>query len=332
MAAHVLVVGGAGFIGSHVCKALARSGRVPVTFDNLSTGYADAVRFGPLVQGEMGDAGEVAAALRRWGIGQAILLGGFIAAGESVGDPAKYYDNNVGRMIGVLRGLRMGGVGQVVFSSSAAVYGNAAATPIREGAPIRPSNPYGWTKAFIEQVLADFAGAYGLCAAGLRYFNAAGSDPDGELGERHHPETHLIPLVLDAADGRRPAIEIYGSDYPTPDGTCIRDYVHVADLAEAHVLTLDWLAGQGAGGMTALNLGIGHGYSVRQVVEAAERVVGRSIPVTYGPRRPGDPAELVAAADRAGALLGWRPRFPDIETQIRHAWTWRAAHFATAAR
>ena len=331
MSSHVLVVGGAGFIGSHVCKVLAQSGRVPVTFDNLSTGFADAVRFGPLVQGEMGDAEQVAAALRQWNIGQAILLGGFIAAGESVADPAKYYDNNVGRMIALLDGLRAGGVGQVVFSSSAAVYGNAAATPIREDAAIHPSNPYGWTKAFIEQVLADFAAAYGLRAACLRYFNAAGSDPDGELGERHQPETHLIPLVLDAAGGRRASIEIYGTDYPTPDGTCIRDYVHVADLAEAHVLSLGWLGGQCAGGMTALNLGIGHGYSVRQVVKAAEAVTGRPIPVTYGPRRPGDPAELVAAADRAGDLLRWRPRFPDVDTQIRHAWAWRSAHPAGGA-
>jgi UDP-arabinose 4-epimerase len=314
--ASVLVAGGAGFIGSHACKALAAAGLRPVAFDNLSTGHADAVRWGPLVEGDCRDADAVARALADHGASAVIHFAASCYVGESVQDPAKYYDNNVGGVLGLLEGCRRAGVARVVFSSSCATYGIPQALPIRETTPQQPINPYGRTKLIGEQILRDFA-AYGLRHVALRYFNAAGADPEGELRERHDPETHLVPLALMAAAGTGPALTILGDDYPTPDGTCIRDYIHVADLSRAHVMAVSYLIDGGES--VALNLGSGQGQSVRQVVEAVGRITGQAVPFSIGPRRPGDPPELVADPARAEATLGFRTQLSDIDTIIRDA-------------
>ncbi|SNX71320.1 UDP-L-arabinose 4-epimerase [Cereibacter ovatus] len=316
----VLVTGGAGFIGSHACKALARAGYLPVCFDNLSTGHAAAVRFGPLVRGDVRDGTAVAAALRAHGAVAVIHFAASAYVGESVTDPAKYYDNNVGGMIGLLQGCRAAGVGRIVLSSSCATYGVPDRLPIDEAAPQRPINPYGRTKLICEQMLCDLGAAEGLSHVSLRYFNAAGADPEGELGERHTPETHLIPLAMRAASGLGGPLAIFGTDYPTPDGTCIRDYIHVSDLARAHVLALARLLGDG--GSLALNLGTGRGHSVREVVAAIETVTGRTVPLREQPRRPGDPPELTADPSRAVQALGFRTELSDLPTIVRHAAPW----------
>ncbi|MGP3697279.1 UDP-glucose 4-epimerase GalE [Rhodobacter sp. NSM] len=315
----ILVTGGAGFIGSHACKALHRAGFRPVSYDNLSTGHADAVRYGPLVRGDVRDAGAVEAALRSHGAAAVIHFAASAYVGESMADPARYYDNNVGGMIGLVQGCRAAGVSRIVFSSSCATYGVPDALPIRETTLQQPINPYGRTKLICEQMLRDLA-VEGLRHVALRYFNAAGADPEGELGERHDPETHLLPLALKAASGRAGALAIFGTDYPTPDGTCIRDYIHVADLARAHVLALSRLLEGGES--IALNLGTGHGLSVRGIVAAIERVTGRPVPVRLEPRRPGDPPELVADPGLAAAEIGFRTECSDIATIVRHAAPW----------
>jgi len=322
MNATILVTGGAGYIGSHVCKALAQNGFLPVCYDDLSTGHAPAVKWGPLERGSLGDAARLAAVLRDYRPAAAIHLAGFIAVGESVADPSRYYRNNVGQTLVFLDSLRNAGVGHVVFSSSAAVYGLPRQAPVAEDHPLQPVNPYGWTKLMIERVLADYAPAYGMCSVALRYFNAAGADPEGEIGEDHDPETHLIPLVLDAALGRREAITVFGTDYDTPDGTCIRDYIHVGDLADAHVLALRHLQERRQAVAEAFNLGNGSGYSVREVIATASRLTKRNIPMRTAARRAGDPAVLVSAAERAKTVLGWTQRHADLETQIAHAWAW----------
>ncbi|EGJ21609.1 UDP-glucose 4-epimerase [Cereibacter sphaeroides WS8N] len=315
----ILVTGGAGFIGSHTCKALARAGHRPVSFDNLSTGHADAVRFGPLVQGDVRDPSAVEAALRAHGATAVIHFAASAYVGESMADPAKYYDNNVGGMIGLVQGCRAAGVSRIVFSSSCATYGTPDRLPIRETTPQRPINPYGRTKLIGEEILRDL-GVEGMRHVALRYFNAAGADPEGELGERHDPETHLLPLALRAASGQGGPLAIFGTDYPTPDGTCIRDYIHVADLASAHVLALGRLM---AGGESlAVNLGTGRGQSVREIVAAIERITGRAVPVRLEARRPGDPAELVADPALAAAELGFRTQLSDIGSIVRHAAPW----------
>ncbi|RAZ83763.1 UDP-glucose 4-epimerase GalE [Cereibacter johrii] len=312
----ILVTGGAGFIGSHTCKALRRAGYRPVSFDNLSTGHADAVRFGPLVQGDVRDPRAVEAALRAHDARAVIHFAASAYVGESMADPAKYYDNNVGGMIGLVQGCRAAGVSRIVFSSSCATYGTPDRLPIRETTPQRPINPYGRTKLIGEEILRDLA-VEGMRHVALRYFNAAGADPEGELGERHDPETHLLPLALRAASGQGGPLAIFGTDYPTPDGTCIRDYIHVADLARAHVLALGRLM---AGGESlAVNLGTGRGQSVREIVSAIERITGRAVPVRLEARRPGDPAELVADPALAAAELGFRTRISDIASIVRHA-------------
>lgn len=318
----VLVTGGAGFVGSHVCQYLASLGILPVTLDNLSMGHRDAAQWGPLIVGDIADRDLIGAVLRDYGIKSVLHFAGWIAVGESVRDPSRYYANNVAATLRLLDALIEHGVTDVIFSSSAAVYGNPTATPIPEAHATSPTSPYGRTKLMIEQVLCDYARAYSLRSASLRYFNAAGADPAGKLGERHSPETHLIPLVLETALGRRPEIEIFGDRYDTPDGTCIRDYVHVVDLAAAHHLALQWLSGQAPGTAAQFNLGNGNGCSVREVILAAQRVTGRAIKFRISAPRPGDPAILVACADHAQRTLKWAPRFAALETQIAHCWNY----------
>jgi UDP-arabinose 4-epimerase len=320
MSQSILVTGGAGYVGSHACKALASAGYRPVVYDNLSRGHREAVRWGPLVEGDLHDRPRLAAALRSHRIAAVMHFAAFAYVGESVTDPEKYYANNVGGTLALLGAMREAGVGRIVFSSTCAVYGVPETLPIRETTAKAPLNPYGDTKLAIERVLHWYAGAYGMRYMALRYFNAAGADPDGEIGEDHAPETHLIPLVLRAALGRAGPIEIYGTDYPTPDGTAIRDYIHVGDLAEAHLRALGDLAA--GGDSAALNLGTGSGSSVREVIAAVERIGGRKVPHREVARRPGDPPELVADPALALARLGWQPRHSDLETIISTALAW----------
>jgi UDP-arabinose 4-epimerase len=315
----VLVTGGAGYIGAHACKALAQAGYLPVTFDNLSSGHDWAVKWGPLVVGDIHDRNALDAAIRRFNPPMVMHFAGFAYVGESVVDPGKYYRNNVAGSLSLLEAMRDHGIKSVVFSSTCATYGIPEALPINEDAVQKPINPYGASKLMIERMLADFGAAHEIKSISLRYFNAAGADPDNEIGEKHDPETHLIPLVLDAASGRRPNVTVFGSDYDTPDGTCIRDYIHVSDLAEAHVLALQGL--QSNRTAVAYNLGNGRGFSVREVIDSVGRITGLKVPVVMGARRAGDPASLVSDATKAREELGWEAKFglPDI---IRTAWTW----------
>ena len=316
----ILVTGGAGYVGSHACKALADAGYRPVVYDNLSRGHREAVRWGPLVEGDLHDTARVAGALRDHGATAVMHFAAFAYVGESVTEPETYYRNNVGGTLALLEAMRRAGVGTIVFSSTCAVYGIPERLPIVETTPKAPLNPYGETKLAIERALHWYAGAYGLCFAALRYFNAAGADPAGEIGEDHDPETHLIPRVLRAALGTGDPVEVYGTDYPTPDGTAIRDYIHVADLADAHVRALGYLGAGGENG--AMNLGTGQGCSVRQVIAAVERVAGRPVPFRESARRPGDPPELVADPALARTRLGWQPRHSDLDTIIQTTLAW----------
>ena len=323
----VLVVGGAGYIGSHMVKALHRHGAEPVTLDDLSSGHADAVLHGPLVRGSIADAALLDDVFTRHRFDAVMHFASFIQVGESVREPAAYYRNNVAHTLTLLDAMRRHGVARFVFSSTAAVFGEPQYTPIDERHPLAPINPYGWSKRMVEQVLADFDRAWGFASVSLRYFNAAGADPEGELGERHEPETHLIPLVLQAASGRRASISVFGRDYDTPDGTCVRDYVHVHDLCSAHLLALQHLA---AGrGSACFNLGNGEGFSVQQVIDTARRVTGRAIEVRDEPRRAGDPARLVADARLAREVLGWQPVRPALQDIVGDAWAWEQAHAAS---
>jgi UDP-arabinose 4-epimerase len=320
MSQSILVTGGAGYVGAHACKALAGAGYRPVVYDNLSRGHREAVRWGPLVEGNLHDSARLAEALRTHQVAAVMHFAAFAYVGESMVDPENYYSNNLGGSLALLGAMREAGIGRIVFSSTCAVYGVPEQVPIRETTAKAPLNPYGETKLAVERVLHWYAGAYGMRYAALRYFNAAGADPDGEIGEDHEPETHLIPLVLRAALGRGGPIEIYGTDYPTRDGTAIRDYIHVSDLADAHLRALDHLAA--GGDSTALNLGTGHGHSVREVIAAVERIGGRKVPQREVPRRPGDPPELVADPALALSQLGWQPRHSDLDTIIATALAW----------
>ncbi|HLS90839.1 MAG TPA: UDP-glucose 4-epimerase GalE [Limnochordia bacterium] len=321
---NVLVTGGAGYIGSHTVKALKEAGHYVVVFDDLSTGHRESVAGVPFVQGDVTRREDLLDALKRYSIDAVMHFAAKSLVGESMQDPAKYYVNNVAGGVTLLEALREAGVGTIIFSSTAAVYGEPESIPIPEEHPLRPTSVYGRTKLMFEQMLEDYRRVYGLRYAALRYFNAAGADPSGQIGEDHDPETHLIPIVLQAALGQREAVTIFGTDYDTPDGTCIRDYIHVTDLADAHVLALEALKAGGPGGV--YNLGNGNGFSVRQVIEAAERVVGAKIPVKEGDRRPGDPAVLVASSARAQRELGWKPRFTDLDEIVRTAWQWHRSH------
>jgi UDP-arabinose 4-epimerase len=319
---NVVVTGGAGYIGSHACKALAASGFRPVAVDNLSRGHDWAVKWGPLEIGDIRDRQFLDDVFRRHAPLAVMHFAAFAYVGESVEHPALYHDNNVRGAEVLLGAVRASTCRQFIFSSSCTVYGVPGAVPIPEDHPRQPVNPYGQGKLQVEQALGEADGAWGLRSVALRYFNAAGADPDGEIGEDHDPETHVIPRALMAADSCG-KFNIFGTDYPTPDGTCIRDYIHVSDLANAHVKALNYLA---AGGSTdAFNLGTGRGASVREVLAAVESVTGRRIDDAVGPRRPGDPPELVAAPGRASEILGWTPRFADLSTQVAHAWSWYAA-------
>ena len=316
----VLVVGGAGSIGSHMVKMLVAQGYDVTTLDNLSTGYRDAVTAGDFIQVDLADREILATLFARQSFDAVMHFASYIQVGESVKEPSKYYTNNLTNTLNLLDAMVVSGIKRFIFSSSAAVYGDPHTVPIPENHSKDPINPYGRTKWMVEQILADYDHAYALKSVSLRYFNAAGADPEGLLGERHEPETHLIPLVLRAASGRAQDIKVFGRDYDTPDGTCIRDYVHVEDLCSAHRLALDGLMqGQAS---NAYNLGNGSGFSVAEVIAASERVTGRSIPVTDQPRRAGDPPRLVADASRARAELGWQPQYADLDIIIAHAWAW----------
>jgi UDP-glucose 4-epimerase len=315
----VLVIGGAGYIGSHMVKLLGQQGCRVTTLDDLSSGHRDAVLCGDFVQGNFGDR-TVLDALLSTGFDAVMHFASFIQVGESVQHPDKYYRNNVSHTLALLDAMRDHGVNKFIFSSTAATFGEPQYTPMDERHPQQPINPYGRTKLMVEQALADYDRAYGFKSVCLRYFNAAGADPAGQLGERHDPETHLIPLVLQAASGRRPHINVFGRDYDTPDGTCIRDYVHINDLCSAHWDALRSL--MDGGDSQAYNLGNGAGFSVQEVIDTAERVSGRKICVVDSPRRDGDPARLVADATLARTQLGWTPRYADLATIVDHAWRW----------
>lgn len=326
--APILVVGGAGYIGSHMVKMLRGAGLHPVVVDDLGNGRREAVGEAPLHVGDISDTAFVAHVLEEVRPAAVMHFASFIQVGESVTDPARYYRNNLTATQVLLDGMRARGVQRFIFSSTAAVFGNPEYVPIDEAHPKAPINPYGRSKWMVEQLLEDYDRAYGLKAVCLRYFNAAGADPEGALGECHEPETHLIPLLLQVASGRRAHITVNGDDYPTPDGTCVRDYIHVEDLCSAHLLALRQLL---AGGDSArYNLGNGNGFSIREVIAAVERVTGRGIPVVDGPRREGDPPVLVADARLARERLGWQPRFADLETIVAHAWAWERRHPAWA--
>jgi len=319
----VLVTGGAGYIGSHAAKALSRRGYRVVVYDNLIAGHRDAVRYGPFVQGDISDVPAVRDAIRQHGIFAVMHFAAFLDVGESVTDPARYYRNNVIGALSTLEAMVAESVGYFVFSSTCATYGEPRETPIPETHPQQPINSYGETKLTIERALPHFERAHGLRSIALRYFNAAGADPDGEIGEDHSPEIHLIPRAIEAATGGR-GLQVFGDDYPTPDGTCLRDYVHVSDLAEAHVQALEALVQTGKS--NAYNLGTGQPRSVREVIDTVERVTGRKVPWTLGPRRAGDPAALYAAAGRAQTELRWTPRFPDLDSIVGTAWAWHQSH------
>jgi UDP-arabinose 4-epimerase len=320
----ILVTGGAGFVGSHACKALARAGFLPVVFDSLEHGHDWAVKWGPLERGDLRNEQDLArafAARQPWAV---MHFAAYAYVGESVAAPAKYYDNNIGGTSKLIAACAAHGCRNIVFSSTCATYGVPERLPLAEDSPQQPVNPYGYTKLVVERLLKDAETAHGIRHVALRYFNAAGADPDGELGEAHDPETHVIPLVLFAAMGQRPDVKLFGQDYPTPDGTCIRDYVHVSDLADAHVAALAWLSDGKPS--EAFNLGNGRGFSVAEVVKAVEKVTGRSVPAEMCARRPGDPPVLVSDSAKARRLLDWVPQFSDLEDQIRHAWAWFAKH------
>jgi UDP-arabinose 4-epimerase len=317
----VLVTGGAGYIGSHACKALARRGYRPVTLDSMINGRADFVRWGPLIEGDIADAPLVLSILKRHGIESALHFAALAEVEQSMREPALYYENNLAKSIAFIGALTGGGIRRLVFSSTCAVYGLADRRRIVEDLPPRPVNPYGESKLAVERMLEAYDRAYGLRSVSLRYFNAAGADPEGEIGEWPRRQTRLIPRVIEAAMGSAPDLVIYGDDYPTRDGTAVRDYVHVEDIVEAHLRALDYL---GAGGETvALNLGTGEGRSVREVLAAAEEVTGRQIPHRVAPRRAGDPPELVADPRRAAELLGWRPVRSELGDIVGSAWRWQ---------
>lgn len=319
----VAILGGAGYIGSHVVRFLHAQGIPLVVYDNLSQGHADAVTDHPLIVGDIGDADKLGHCFRSHQVTAVMNFAGLIAVGESVADPAKYYANNVGQTLILLDTMLRHDVRRMIFSSTCAIYGLPQFLPLTEDHPFAPINPYGRTKLAIEHVLADYAQAYDFRYASLRYFNASGASPDGELGERHAPETHLIPLMLQAVLGQRPALEVYGDDYATPDGTCVRDYIHVWDLAQAHWLAWQWLNHQAGSGV--FNLGNGTGYSVRQVIQTAETVCERPVPYQMRPRRPGDPPILVGSSRKAIETLGWEPRYASLEAILSSAWNWHRA-------
>jgi UDP-glucose-4-epimerase GalE len=330
----VAVTGGAGYIGSHAVCRLARAGHQPVIFDNLSTGHAEvAERLGvPMVVGDLTRADDLDRLFSAQRFDAVMHFAAACYVGESVREPGKYYRNNVTGTLHLLLAMRRHKLDRIIFSSSCATYGMPQTSTLDEQHPQNPISPYGWSKRMAEQMLLDFAAAYGLRHVSLRYFNAAGASPDGVIGEDHDPETHLIPLCLLTAAGQRDRLVVFGTDYPTPDGTCVRDYIHVDDLAEAHVQALGYL-NEGSPSL-ALNVGTGRGYSVREVIQCAQEITGRSIRVEHGPRRPGDPPRLVAAAEQIRVVLGWQPEYATLEPIIETAWNWirRGGRFSHVSR
>lgn len=319
----VLVIGGAGYIGSHTVRLLNESDHEIWVYDNLSMGHRRSVPAEQLIVGELGDSHRIESVLREREIDAVMHFAAFASVGESVVDPAKFYQNNVIATLGLFESMRRCGVNRFVFSSTTATYGQPERIPIVESTPQLPINPYGFTKLVIERALRDYAHAYGFAGASLRYFNAAGAAADGTIGEAHHPEGHLIPLVLQVALGQRSSIQIFGNDYPTPDGTCVRDYIHVDDLATAHRAALERLE---SGRVIEVNLGTGVGNSVLEVIEACRKASGHEIPVVLSPRREGDPAKLVADSSLAKQLLDWEPKYKSIDSIVQTAWKWHSTH------
>jgi len=319
---NVLVTGGAGYIGSHTCKHLAASGHTPVVVDDLTQGHEWAVKWGPLERGSLNDAARLAEVFATHRVDAVIHFAASALVGESMTHPGKYFRNNTLGTFNLIEAMRLAGVGTIVFSSTCATYGNPVRVPIDEGHPQVPVNPYGESKLMVEKMLRWYGECHQLRWMALRYFNAAGADPDGEIGEDHEPESHLIPLVIGGALGTRAPVKVFGTDYPTPDGTAIRDYIHVVDLADAHLRAIDRL--NAATASQAINLGTGVGQSVRQVIDTVGEVSGRPVPFDLAPRRAGDPPELVADPSRARDVLGWTPRYADLRTIVEHAWKWHS--------
>jgi UDP-glucose-4-epimerase GalE len=316
----ILVTGGAGYIGAHACKALATAGFTPVAYDNLVYGHRQVVKWGPLEEGDIGDRERLEAVLRKYDPAAVMHFAAYAYVGESVENPAKYYRNNVAGSLTLLESMRRCGIDKIIFSSTCATYGMPEQIPIAEDHPQNPINPYGRSKLVVEWILQDFAKAYGLNFVSLRYFNAAGADPDAEIGEKHDPETHLIPLVLDVALGKRGHLDIYGTDYDTADGTCIRDYIHVTDLADAHLLALKYLLNGGQSDV--FNMGNGNGFSVREVITTVSRITDCEITCVESDRRAGDPPILIGSSDKIRKILRWRATYKSLEAIIRTAWRW----------
>ncbi|GGH87566.1 UDP-glucose 4-epimerase [Pullulanibacillus pueri] len=320
----ILVSGGAGYIGSHTVLYLKQKGLDVVVFDNIQTGHSDAVKDVPFIKGDLRDEAALKAVFEAYPIEAVIHFAASSLVGESVQEPLKYYENNVGGTLSLLKQMVAHDVKHIVFSSTAATYGEPKSIPIKESDPTVPTNPYGETKLAIEKMFKWSEAAYGLKSVSLRYFNAAGADPEGTIGEDHQPESHLIPLILQVALGQREHISVFGNDYPTEDGTCIRDYIHVMDLADAHFRALEKLKKTGESG--TYNLGNGKGFSVKEVIEACRRVTNKEIPAVDAPRRAGDPAVLIASSEKAEKELGWKPQYPELEKIVEHAWAWHSHH------
>lgn len=320
----ILVVGGAGFVGSHICKVLREQELPHLIFDSLEKGFRPAIQDSPLFQGDICDPSTLEQVFSENRIDLVMHFAAYIEVGESTKEPSRYYRNNLYGVMNLLDAMRAHDVKRFVFSSTAAVYGEPQYVPIDEAHPKDPTSPYGETKWNVERMLQSYEQAYGLKSVALRYFNAAGSDPDGVLGENHNPETHLIPRTILAAMGKVPPLTVFGTDWDTPDGTCLRDYVHVMDLAAAHVLALRHL--RNGGESRQFNLGNGNGFSVREVIDSVARVTGLAVPHADGPRRAGDPARLIASSDAIRREFGWSPQFPDLDTMVQHAWDWRRTH------
>jgi len=320
----ILVTGGAGYIGSHTVKLLLEQGYDVLTYDSMELGHPEAVLGGKIVQGDLLDKDKLNETFEKYAIDAVIHFAAYASVGDSVANPGKYFANNMGGGLNLVETMRTHDVNKIIFSSSAATYGEPLHTPIEETHPQNPTNPYGETKLMFEKILKWYDVAYGTKSVSLRYFNASGADPDAKIGEDHHPEQHLIPIVLQTALEQRKSIKVFGTDWDTPDGTCIRDYIHIVDLADAHLRALKAL--ENGAETTAYNLGNGDGQSVKQVIDAAAEVVGKPIPWEAAPRRAGDPARLVASSEKLKSELGWQPKYPDLKTIISHAWRWHSSH------
>lgn len=330
MAKTVFVTGGAGYVGSHCCKAFAHAGWNVVVYDNLSRGWRDFVKWGPLIEGDILDYEKLSTAIAETKPDVVVHFAAVAYVGESVTDPGHYYQVNTAGTLNVLRAMQQNGVDAIVFSSTCATYGVPTEIPITEAHPQSPINPYGWSKLFVEQILRDYGVAHGIRSVALRYFNAAGADPDGEIGERHEPETHLIPLAIKGAMGGEYELTIFGDDFDTRDGTCVRDYIHVDDLATGHLKALEYLEAGGASDV--FNLGTGNGVSVLEIAATVEAVSGVTVRKVFGPRRAGDPPLLVASADKARRVLGWSPMHSDIDDILKNAWDWHVLEHKAVQR